>query len=171
MPPKEYKSKLKQSETDKRTDLAAWRATRRHEMDLPSGLHVVVRDIDMTDLVLTGKLPSSILAEAKKAADIADSVDLEKMALELMEKDGPSFKLMIDAISTAALLEPAVGSVPDDLHITIDELTTDDKIAIMNFVNREVDQLRSFRGKQGKPVAALQHGDGLRNEAEPISAS
>src|SRR5690242_4814007 len=171
MPPKEFKKKLDQSKTDKRTDLAAWRASRRHEMDLPSGLHVVVRDIDMTDLVLTGKLPSSILAEAKKTADMADSVDLEKMALELMEKDGPGFKQMIDAIAAAALLEPAIGSVPDDLHITIDELTTDDKLVIMGYVNREVEQLRSFRGEQNQSVAAVQHGDRVREEAERVSPS
>jgi hypothetical protein len=165
MEKKDFEKQLDQSSADKRMDLAHWRASRRHEMDLPSGLHVVIKDIDMTDLVLTGKLPSSILTEAKKAAEVADVVDLEKMALELMEKDGPDFKKMIDAIAAAALLEPAVGPIADDTHITIDELTTDDKLAIMGFVNREVDQLRSFRPGQEQSVATIQHGDGLRDEA------
>ena len=46
---------------DKITSLADWRKSRRHEMTLPSGLPVVLRDVDMTDVLMSGKLPASVL--------------------------------------------------------------------------------------------------------------
>jgi hypothetical protein len=154
---------LKTSESAKRTNLAEWRASRLHEMDLPSGLHVTVRNADMTDLMLSGKLPESVLGVADEASskDKTD-IDLQKIGLELMKKNGPEFKQFLDVITTAALVTPAIGDVQDDTHILLSELDTNDKTAIMNWVNREVPALQSFREGQDEPVAAVQHGDSLR---------
>lgn len=146
---------FERSQAAKRMNLAEWRASRLHEMDLPSGLHVTVRDVDMTDLLLTGLLPGSVMEEAQKAASITDKVDLENMALKLMQENGPEFKKMLDAITTAALIDPIIGDKADDTHITLGELTIDDKTAIMDYVNREVEQIKSFREGQTEPVASL----------------
>lgn len=157
---------IEQAQKAKRLSLAEWRNNRLHEMDLPSGLHVTVRDVDMTDLLLTGLLPGAVLDEAAEASKITDSLDLEKVALRLMKENGPSFKKLIDAIATAAMFDPKIGDIADETHITIDELTIDDKSTILEFVNREVEQIKSFREGQDKSLAGLQHGDSILKEAK-----
>jgi hypothetical protein len=164
---KDLKS-LKQSQNATRMNLAEWRASHVHEMDLPSGLHVRVRDMDMTDLLLTGRLPGSVLSIAEEAAAKTDSVDLTKIGMDLMKQNGPDFKALLDTIARVALVEPQIGDVADDAHITIDELTIADKSAIMEFINREVQQLKSFRDGESEPVETVFDGDGLRLQAERV---
>lgn len=139
----------------KKTNLSAWRASRRHEFDLPSGLHVVLRDVDMTDILLTGNLPASVIGLAQTAASESDELDLEKVGLEMMQKNGPDFVALLDGIVKAALLEPEIGETPDDMHITLAELPMGDKSAIMEFVNRGAEKMRPFREGRDEPVAAV----------------
>jgi len=147
---KELKA-LEQSAKAKATNLAAWRASRLHDMDLPSGLPATVRDVTMTDLLMTGKLPASFVDMAEDAANNGESgMDLKKLA-----KSGPEFAAMLDALVSIALVTPLLGDVADKEHITLAELPNDDKMAIFNFVNREVTALQSFREGQDEPVAAV----------------
>jgi hypothetical protein len=141
---------LKTSVDAKRVNLAEWRASRLHEMDLPSGLHVTVRDVTMTDLLLTGKLPASFVDLAQEAATKGSSMDLKQLA-----ESGAEFRVMLDALAEIALVEPQIGPAADDSHITLAELPNDDKMAIFNFVNREVTALQSFREGQSEPVAVV----------------
>ncbi len=147
---KEERNKIEQSKKAKAKNLAAWRESRMHEMDLPSGLPVTLRDVTMTDLLLTGKLPASFVDLAQDAAAKGDSLDLK----QLVEK-GEDFRAMLDALVEIALVTPLIGAVADDSHITLAELPNDDKMAIFNFVNREVTALQSFREGQSEPVAAV----------------
>ena len=147
---KELKA-LEQAGKAKAMNLAAWRASRLHDIDLPSGLPATVRDVTMTDLLMTGKLPASFVDMAEEAAGNGDSgMDLKKLA-----KNGPEFAAMLDALVSIALVTPLIGDVADDAHITLAELPNDDKMAIFNFVNREVTALQSFREGQDEPVAAV----------------
>lgn len=134
----------------KQMNLAQWRASHLHEMDLPSGLPVTLRDVTMTDLLLTGKLPASFVDIAQDAAEKGNSFDLKQLA-----EKGEEFRVMLDALVEIALVVPLIGSVADDTHITLAEFPTDDKMAIFNFVNREVTALQSFREGQNEPVAAV----------------
>jgi len=161
---------IEQSNKAKRKNLAEWRASRLHEMDLPSGLPVTVRDCDLTDLIFTGQLPQSILEMGEEAvASGKTDIDLKKIGLEMIKENAAEFKEMLDAIVTAALVEPKLGDVADDEHITLGELSNSDKMAIMNWVTREVPALKSFREKQDPSVAVVQHGDSIRAEAESVS--
>jgi hypothetical protein len=54
-----------------------------------------------------------------------------------------------------ALVAPLIGTVADESHITLEELPNDDKMAVFNFVNREVTALQSFREGQNQPVAVV----------------
>lgn len=140
MTPKNLQS-LKTSETAKRMNLAQWRASRLHELTLPSGLPATVRDVTMTDLLLTGKLPASFVDLAEDAAKSGGSgIDLKELT-----KNGEDFRAMLDALVSIALVAPEIGTVADGSHITLEELPNDDKMAIFNFVNREVTALQSFR--------------------------
>lgn len=142
---------IEQSNKAKRKNLAEWRASRLHEMDLPSGLPVTVRDVTMTDLMMTGKLPDSFVDLAQDAAQKEGSgFDLKALA-----KNAGDFRAMLDALVELALVSPKIGSVADDEHITLDEMPNDDKMAIFNHVNREVTALHSFREGEDKPVASV----------------
>lgn len=163
---------IEQSKNAKRKNLAEWRASRLHEMDLPSGLPVTVRDCDLTDLIFTGQLPQSILEIGEEAvANGKTEIDLKKIGLEMIKENAAEFKEMLNAVVTAALVDPKLSDVADDEHITLGELSNSDKMAIMNWVTREVRALKSFRKEEGEPVAVVQHGDGIRTEAEPVLES
>ena len=142
---------LKQAENAKRMTLADWRASRLHELTLPSGLVATVRDMTMTDLLLTGKLPASFVEMADDAAKGgAAGLDLKQLA-----KNGEEFRIMLDALVSIALVVPLIGLQADSEHITLEELPNDDKMAIFNHVNREVAALQSFREGEDKPVAVV----------------
>jgi hypothetical protein len=142
---------LKTSENAKNRSLADWRASRLHELTLPSGLVATVRDVTMTDLLLTGKLPASFVEMAEDAAKSgASGLDLKQLA-----KNGAEFKSMLNALVCIALVVPLIGEFADETHITLDELPNDDKMEIFNHVNREVAALQSFREGQNEPVAVV----------------
>jgi len=148
---KENLQALKQSQAEKNRSLAEWRATRVHELDLPSGLTVVVRDVTMTDLLMTGKLPSSFMDMATDAAKSGQgAVDLKVMA-----QNGAEFRAMLDALAEIALVSPKIGNEAAFDTLTLDEMPTDDKMFIFNFVNREATQVKSFREGEVEPVAAV----------------
>jgi len=161
---------IQQSQNAKRKNLAEWRASRLHDMELPSGLPVTLRDCDLTDLIFTGQLPQSILEIGEEALAAGNTeIDLKKIGLGMIKENAAEFKVMLDAIVVAALVEPKLGEVADDEHITLAELSNSDKMEIMNWITREVPQLKSFREKQDQPLAFVQHGDSLRAEAESVS--
>jgi hypothetical protein len=143
---------LKQSQADKRVDLAQWRAARLHELKLPSGLDVKVRDVDMTDLVLTGAIPNTLVEllgdeETQKLSE-------EEVGKKMLGENKAEFVTFISVIVKAALVEPAIGDVPDDTHIMLDELSFADKMQIFNFINRDANAVRPFREGSAEPVAA-----------------
>lgn len=129
------------SKVPSKKSLADWRKSRLHDETLPSGLTVTLRDVTMTDLMLTGKLPLAFVDMAEKTAkEGSGTIDMK----ELM-KNAADFTVMLDALVILALVEPKIGSTADDEHITLTEIPNDDKMHIFNWVNREVAQLTSFR--------------------------
>jgi hypothetical protein len=130
----------KQSAGQERKTLAEWRASRVHDDVLPSGLEVKLRDVTLTDLLFTGKLPPAFAEMAEKASKGSGSVDLKELF-----KNAADFAQMLDALVGIALVEPRIGETADDEHITLAELPNDDKMHIFRWANREVSQLQSFR--------------------------
>lgn len=134
---------LNQSIQAKRVTLAEWRAKRLHELDLPSGLQVKLRDVDMTDLVLTGAIPNTLI-------DLLGSEDTQKLSeaevgKKMLGENKSDFATLMSVIVKAALVEPAIGDVPDETHIMLDELSFADKMEIFNFINRDANSVRPFR--------------------------
>jgi hypothetical protein len=72
----------------------------------------------------------------------------------------------LNTVALATIVEPPVSENGDDDHLGLDEINGDDKMAIFNWVNREVEQLRPFREGENKPVAVVQSGNGLRSASE-----
>ena len=148
----------------KRRQLAEWRAKHQHPLTLPSGLEAVVRDVSMTDLAMTGRLPEAVLAMAEEAEKSG------AQALNFNARDinrlGPEFMKLLNLTAEIALVEPKIGAQADDDHMTLGELGTDDKMAIFDFVNREVADLRPFREGEAEPAEAGEPGDGIRAETQ-----
>ncbi len=140
---------MEQAQTAKRQSLAEWRKAQVHELSLPSGLTVKVRNVTMTDLALTGMLPPAILEMVDDAQKSGQEIDLKQIVKNMVD-----FRKVLDALVTIALVEPLIGETPDDTHITLDELPNNDKMEIYNWVNREATQLTPFREGENQPVAA-----------------
>lgn len=131
----------------RRKNIADWRAGQRAEIDLPSGLHVTLRNVTMTDLMLTGKLPSVFV----EMADEANKNGASSFDLKMLAENSKEFGLMLDALVQLAVISPVIGDVADEDNITLAEIPNDDKMAIFNFVNREAEKLKSFRDGENEP--------------------
>ena len=158
----EQLNRLKQAQAARRETLAQFRANQIKELPLPSGTVVFVKDVTMTDLMLTGKLPDNLLDVSQEAA----SQGKENVDLKAISRNGAEFKVMLDTLARLCIVEPPIADVGDDDHLGIDELSSDDKMAIFNWVNREVEPVRSFREGENEPVAALQPGNGVRAKTQ-----
>lgn len=154
--------RLKQAQQSRQATLAQFRANQIKELELPSGTTIFVRDITMTDLMLTGKLPDVMLDIALESTDGNSAIDLKKIA-----QNGQDFKFLLDVLTKLCVVEPPVADTGDDEHLGIDEISADDKMAIFNWANREVEQLKSFREGTDESMAALQHGNRIRSKTKP----
>lgn len=122
---------VEKSKTARRENLAKWRENRTHELTLPSGLTVEVRDATMTDLVLAGTLPPALLEEVEKTAS-GGQADLGKLA------GTPDFGKLVNELVKVCVVDPPIADQADDEHIGLYELTGDDRMAIFTWANREV---------------------------------
>ncbi len=155
-------ARLQQSQQARRETLAQWRSSRLHELQLPGGMTVWVMDVSMMDLMLTGKLPETLIEFADDAGKQGKGeIDLKKVV-----KSGTDFNAMLDTVVLACVVEPPVAEKGDDDHLGLDEINGDDKMAIFNWANREVEKIRPFREGEDQPVAAVLAGNGLREGAE-----
>jgi len=144
--------------------LAEWRAKQLREVTLPSGLVVRLRNVTMTDLMLTGKLPEPILDMAEEA----NRNGQEAMDLKAVAKNAGQFAEMLDLITKLSLVEPplALDGKPDEEHLTLAEISGDDKMAIFNLINGGTAELRPFREGEDEPVETARDGGGVRGAAE-----
>jgi hypothetical protein len=155
-------NRLKQSQQSRREMLAQWRASRLHELPLPSGMTVWVKDVSMMDLMLMGNLPPSLLEFAEEANNQGKAeIDLKKVA-----QSGPEFKSLLDTVVLTCVVEPPIAQLADDDHLGLDEINGDDKMHIFNWLNREVSDLKPFREGEVEPVALVQPGNRLRAESQ-----
>ena len=146
----------------KKMTLTEWRGRPLKELTLPSGLTVKLRDLTITDLAFMGKLPQSVLDLAAEAeAKGEKKIDLKAALATLGD-----LRAMLDAVTEVCLIEPPLADEPDDMHIALRELSADDKMAIFNFVNGEVEDLRPFREGEDEPAAAALAGGSVRNKAK-----
>jgi hypothetical protein len=139
---------LNQSVQAKRFNLAEWRVSmaRPHDLVLPSGLEVKVRDISLVDLLLAGEIPNTL----ESFGDIPDVTKPNEISREQIEKSSDIMNMVV----TAVLLEPKVGDTPDETHVTLAELRFADKNYILEYVNRDANAVRPFREGTTEPAQA-----------------
>jgi hypothetical protein len=140
---------MEQSQQAKGKTLAEWRAQRVHDVDLPSGLTVTVRDVSITDLALTGRVPNTLMSAFVEASEAGDA---EKLAGEAIQKNAKDFGMLLDVMAEACMVEPRIADKPGEDCITLAEMPTEDKVFLFNFMNRDATQaVRSFRDGEKEP--------------------
>jgi hypothetical protein len=121
-------------------NLSEWRAKQAQgeEIQLPSGLEIRARQLNVLDLVQQGKIPQTLQPQIELFTRQANTVN----SLDMIEKLG---ELMIVAIK-AAIVEPA--------DLDVEELPFADRIALFAWLNEDAGKVSSFRVGKAKPVAA-----------------
>src|SRR5258708_3993255 len=107
-------------------NLAAWRAARREELTLPSGLVVTVQRVSILDLLEQGALPKPLLSEIKTAREktkTSENGDDGKAEFDLTQLEKfPEYSELINLVVRAAVVEPPIADEPDDEHVGIREI-------------------------------------------------
>jgi len=166
----EFMNRLEQAKQARRQTIAKFRAEQIKEMPEPlpdSGLKIFLRDASMMDLVLSGKLPEPLIDVINDARENGK----EGFDIKAMARNGKEFSEMIDGLVLASVIEPPLAEKGDDDHIGIREISSDDKMKIFEWLNREKNSLHSFREGQAEPAEAVQPGDGVQPETQPDIAA
>jgi hypothetical protein len=143
---------LKQAQQARAASLSKWRASRMHEETLPSGLEVLLRDVDIMNVVIDGNIPNTLIDVI--GGEGFQSLSEEEIGKKMLEEHKGDFNALMRQLITASLVEPAIGETADDKHILYGELSFEDKMHIFNFLNRDSQAVRSFRDKSAKPDPA-----------------
>lgn len=153
--------RMEQAKRARGQTLAQYRAEQYHEIVLKiSGLTVFVRDASITDLMLLGKLPQSLLntiASEAEGDDNGEAVDLSKFA------SSNQFGALVNGVVMVCAVEPPIRENAGEDCLGIDEIPGDDRMQIFEWANREVGQVATqFREKSRKPAKAAQHRRSVR---------
>ena len=119
-------------------NIADWR-TKKEEGErftLPSGLEVRLRRIQLLDLAQRGQIPTPLVGTANALLSSEQLVTIESFT---------QFGEVINLIVTACLVDPVVAEEPGENAITIEELSSADRMAIYNWVNDILVRVRPFR--------------------------
>lgn len=151
--------RMEQAKRARTETLAQYRAGQYQEKTLKqSGLTVFVRDASITDLMLLGKLPQTLISAIVDETEGKDeSVDLSKFAGSDM------FGALVNGVVRVCVVEPPIDDKPGDDCLGIEEIPGDDRMQIFEWANREVAPVaKKFREKSGKPGRAAQHRRSVR---------
>lgn len=151
--------RMEQAKRARAETLAQYRAGQYHEITLEkSGLTVFVRDASITDLMLLGKLPQTLINVIIEETENKDnSVDLSKFASSDM------FGALVSGVVRVCVVEPPIEDKPGSDCLGIEEIPGDDRMQIFEWANREVAPVaKNFRQSSGELVDAAQHRRGVQ---------
>lgn len=157
---------LDQSQRARKTNLEEWLGKQFEETDLPSGLHVILRDVDVEDIASTGQIPNYFIEIFKEIKDL----EQEEAAKKFMDEHPGEFRILLDKVAEASLVEPRVGPISGIIDgiptISLYDLRGKDKIFMLNHSVREVTKIKPFREGKDESIEVARDGGGLRDEAE-----
>lgn len=111
-------------------------ALEAQEYQIESGVVVKLKRVGLMDLVLAGAIPDSLSAVA---AQVASTITARQMSVEELKRYGK----LVDAVVTAAMVEPAIGQ-----DVAIEAIPFSWKVKIFNWANTSAGVLRPFRSEQ-----------------------
>ncbi len=122
----------------------AWRKRKREGRLLAtaSGLVLRVRDLTLIDLVKAGHIPQPLIAAVETIFDKG------KLTMDEAIKSLPA----IEAVVKAAVVAPTVvdGVSDKDDEVGLGEMTVDEKLSVVNYVNSAPIGLFNFLGNAAK---------------------
>jgi hypothetical protein len=145
----EFLSRIEQAKAARRETLAKFRFEQIKELGpLPkSRMTIFVRDVSMMDLLMSGKLPEPLVDVIQSATNDKNEIDLKQIARNAVE-----FNDMVDGLILMSVVEPPIARTGDEDHLGLNELPSDDKMFIYQWLNREVPASQSFREGQSEPL-------------------
>jgi hypothetical protein len=139
--------------------LAAWKARLQpRELELSGGLTVLIRPVELQNLVIGGGIPLTLLKQMQAVKPQKDGTYRDEDAVKLAGA--------IDAVVLAAVVDPKVTKAGDDDSIAIDDIPYSDRVRIFEEVNRPAAALQSFRGQPNGDAGAASGGEDLPPAAE-----
>lgn len=145
---------LQQSQQAKKSNFKEWaRENLAHEeLTLPSGLTVIVRDIDLEDLASVGAVPNGLIALFPELQGLSNEEAMQKVS----KRDPKMLEELMDLSVRAALIEPRIGEKTDieNNMISLSDMRGKDKLAIFQWLTREAASLQSFREGEKEPDRA-----------------
>lgn len=136
-------------------------------LELPSGAVIKVKSIDLVSLVITGKVPNSLLATIQKHLGPLDHNDVTlddatKMAEDLPPEELAQVFSLMDSLVIAMAMEPQIHPVPEDEGqrdenlLYIDEMDGEDKLFMFNWSQEGLNKMKRFPGERPERMDALE---------------
>ena len=145
-----------------------WRKVREEGelVPLPSGHVVRLRTVGVETLIRRGRIPQGLLAIVADALmGGAGTLPVPQTVEEM--KDHLEF---YESACIEAFVSPRIVETPQaEDEISIEDVSLEDLFVVVSLLNKPVRELIRFREEQARNVGNLQHGDGIRPEAEPAT--
>lgn len=138
-------------------NLAEWREKHVYEGELPSGLAIKLKRVNLMDIMVGGKIPTTMHETVEQ---------IQNRGFRMA--DFNEFASAINLVVRCAMLAPELspeGQPGDETHLSLDEMSYDDRLYIFNVVNEGVIALRPFRGQPQGDVESGTDGGEIRTEA------
>lgn len=139
-------------------NLKQWRASKAPQaLTLSSGLEVFARKATLTTLIVEGDIPQTLDALVKKATTQGMSIgDLQE------------FLPLLNIVAKACLVNPTIADAPDETHITLRELSYEDRLDIFLWANSAANALGSFRIQPTFNAPARSDGRTVRRKTKRV---
>ncbi len=146
------------------TTVREWREQNTpEEVELPSGNKAMLRKVHITDLALSGAIPTTLLAEAAKFSKGKG----EPLAIMVQnEGDFARWLGLINPVVIAAFVEPKVAKEPTDDALGVNEISGADRLAVFRWCNEGASNLESFRKGSQASVEPPPAGQDVRPAAQ-----
>jgi hypothetical protein len=135
-------------------------------LELPSGASIKVKSVDLVSLVVSGKIPNSLLATVQGHLEGVDPEATVSEATKMAEKMDPEelaevFSVM-DTLVMAIAMEPKIHPVPEDEGqrsddlLYIDEVDGEDKLFMFNWSQEGLANMKRFPGGPASGLASME---------------
>ena len=139
--------------------LQAWKArTAPRELELSDGFRVLIRPVEVMGLLLSGRIPMTLLRQMQDIQPGADGNYTPEDTIKMVPA--------IDAVVLAAVVDPPVTLEGGENSIAVGDIPLADRMAIFEEVNRPAAAMQPFRGQPDGDAVAAPVSQDLREAAE-----
>lgn len=139
--------------------LAEWKARLEpREVELSGGLTVLIRPVELQNLVISGRVPLTLLRQAQAIKPQKDGSYKDE---EVMKLAG-----LIDAVVLAAVVDPKVTEDGGEDSIALADIPYADRVRIFEEANRPAAALQNFRQQPNGDGGVAPNSEDLRPETE-----